>query len=95
MNIRVLWAKDGQEAINLCETDSSIDLVFMDIKMPVIDGFEATRKIKRKRPRLPVIAQTAYAMSPDRVEAVKSGCDDYMSKPIKIKQLTDILEKYL
>jgi PAS domain S-box-containing protein len=95
MNIRVLWAKDGQEAINLCETDSSIDLVFMDIKMPVIDGFEATRKIKRKRPRLPVIAQTAYAMSTDRVEAVKSGCDDYMSKPIKIKQLTDILEKYL
>jgi PAS domain S-box-containing protein len=95
MNIRVLWAKDGHEAINLCETDSSIDLVFMDIKMPVINGFEATRKIKSTRPGLPVIAQTAYAMSPDRVEAVKSGCDDYMSKPIKIKQLTDILEKYL
>ena len=95
MNIRVLWAKDGQEAINLCETDSSIDLVFMDIKMPVINGFEATKKIKSTRPGLPVVAQTAYAMSPDRVEAVKSGCDDYMSKPIKIKQLTDILEKYL
>ena len=95
MNIRVLWAKNGLEAVNICETDHSIDLVFMDIKMPVINGFEATRKIKYKRPKLPIIAQTAYAMLPDRDEAIKSGCDDYLSKPVKTKQLTEILEKYL
>jgi|GEM_PF-574206 len=95
MNIRVLWAKNGLEAVNICETDPSIDLVFMDIKMPVINGFEATRKIKNKRPKLPIIAQTAYAMLPDRDEAIKSGCDDYLSKPVKTKQLTEILEKYL
>jgi CheY-like chemotaxis protein len=95
MNIRVLWAKDGQEAINLCETDPAVNLVFMDIKMPNINGFEATRRIKNMRPKLPVIAQTAYAMLPDRDEAIKSGCDDYLSKPIKTRQLTEILEKYL
>ncbi len=95
MNIKVLWAKDGQEAINLCETDPAVNLVFMDIKMPIINGFEATRRIKNIRPKLPVIAQTAYAMLPDRDEAIKSGCDDYLSKPIKTRQLTDILEKYL
>lgn len=95
MNLRVLRAKDGLETVYLCETDSSINLVFMDIKMPKINGFEATKKIKKIRPELPIIAQTAYAMVSDREEAIKSGCDDYLSKPIKIKQLTEILEKYL
>ena len=95
MNIKVLWAKNGKEAINLCDTDPSINLVLMDIKMPLLNGYEATKRIKNKRPELPVIAQTAYATLADKEEALKSGCNDYLSKPIKIKQLNDLLKNYL
>jgi PAS domain S-box-containing protein len=95
LNIKVLWAKDGQEAVDMCETDPSINLVFMDIKMPRLNGYEATRIIKIKRPDLPVIAQTAYAMTTDQMEAEKAGCNGYLSKPIKISQINQILETYL
>jgi CheY-like chemotaxis protein len=94
MNFKVLWAKNGREAVDICETDPSIDLVLMDVKMPLLNGYEATRMIKKKRPDLPVIAQTAYAMITDKLEADKAGCDGYLSKPIRINQLTEILEKY-
>jgi CheY-like chemotaxis protein len=95
MNIRVLWAKDGLEAVNLCEANPSIDLVLMDIKMPLLNGYEATKLIKKKRPELPIVAQTAYAMSSDKMEAETAGCDGYLSKPIKISQITEMLENYL
>jgi PAS domain S-box-containing protein len=95
MKIRVLWAKNGIEAINICETDSSIDLVLMDIKMPYLNGYEATRTIKKMRPDLPVIAQTAYAMLSEKEEAFNSGCDEYLSKPIKITRLIEVLNQYL
>jgi CheY-like chemotaxis protein len=95
MNFKILWAKDGREAVDLCEHDASINLVLMDIKMPVLSGYEATKLIKIKRPDLPVIAQTAYAMISDKLEADKAGCDGYLSKPIRINQLLEILENYL
>lgn len=95
MNIRVLWAKDGMEAVELCEADPSIDMVLMDIKMPAMNGFEATKLIKLKRPGLPVIAQTAYAMTSDRQAASEAGCDTYMSKPLKINKIKEVLELYL
>ena len=95
MNINVLWAQDGIEAVHLCETDPSIDLVLMDIKMPRLNGYDATKQIKMKRPDLPIIAQTAYAMLSDQMDSEKSGCDAYLSKPIKIAQITEVLEKYL
>jgi PAS domain S-box-containing protein len=95
MNIKVLWAKDGIEAVNMAETDPSINLVLMDIKMPLMNGFEATKLIKIQRPDLPIIAQTAYAMISDKQEADEAGCDAYLSKPIKINQITEILEKFL
>lgn len=95
MNIRVLWAKNGIEAINFCETDPSINLVLMDIKMPLLNGYDSTIKIKKLRPGLPVIAQTAHAMITDKEEALEAGCDDYLSKPIEIRQLKDLLKKYL
>jgi PAS domain S-box-containing protein len=95
MNIRVLWAKDGLEAISICESDPTINLVLMDIKMPLLNGYEATKIIKSRRPELPVIAQTAYAMTADKLEAEKAGCDGYLSKPIKINQITEMLEVHL
>jgi CheY-like chemotaxis protein len=95
INIRVLWAQNGLEAVNLCDIDPSINLVLMDIKMPLMNGLEATRLIKSKRPHLPVIAQSAYAMTSDIKEAELAGCDEYLSKPIKISQVTGLVEKYL
>lgn len=95
MEIKVIRAKNGINAVDQCEKDPSINLVFMDIKLPLLNGFEATRRIKEKRPELPVIAQTAYAMTSDKEEALRAGCDDYLSKPLQIDQLKELISKYL
>ncbi|MGD0340943.1 MAG: PAS domain S-box protein [Bacteroidales bacterium] len=95
MNITVLWAKDGIGAINQCKNNLSIDMVLMDIKMPLLNGYDATMKIKKIRPGLPIIALTAYATASDREIALDSGCNDYISKPINVRQLTDVLREYL
>jgi len=81
------WAKNGQEAYEMCRKNYDIDLVLMDIQMPVMNGYDATREIKKIRPSLPVIAQTAYAMSGEKEKSIDSGCDDYIPKPLKKKEL--------
>ncbi len=87
LEINTLWAKDGKESIKLCKENTDIDLVLMDINMPVMNGFEATQRIKKFRPNLPIIAQTAYAIVGDRQKSLDAGCDDYISKPIKQEEL--------
>lgn len=72
-----------------------IDLILMDIRMPVMDGLEATKQIKSIRPELPVIAQTAYAFSEEKMQILSFGCDDYISKPIERKKLIELIDKYL
>ena len=86
---------DGKQAVDACLKNSSICLVLMDLKMPVMDGYEATRLIKSFNPGLPVIAVTAYALSGDETKAIKAGCDDYLSKPFDIKTLMGKLKKYI
>lgn len=76
-----LRAKNGLEAVDLVEK-GGIDLVLMDIKMPVMDGLEATAKIKAAHPELPVVALTANAFESDRHLAMEAGCDDFLSKPV-------------
>lgn len=93
--IKVLWAKDGREAIEMCQENDKIDIVLMDIRMPFIDGYEATRKIKVFRPELPVIAQTAYALNSDYQKVFDSGCDEYITKPILGKILFQKMKKFL
>lgn len=93
--INVLWAKDGQEAIDMCLKDSSIDIVLMDIRMPNVDGYEATAEIKKTRPKMPVIAQTAYALNSDYQKVFDSGCDDYITKPILGSSLLDKMAVFL
>lgn len=83
MGARILVAENGLEAIEWVISDPEIDLVLMDMKMPVMDGYEATSKIKNIRPSLPVIAQTAYAFSDEREKAMRAGCDDVITKPIQ------------
>ncbi|MDQ1769522.1 PAS domain S-box protein [Labilibaculum sp. A4] len=86
----VVRAENGEEAVEMCRKNTNICLVLMDIRMPVMDGLIATKKIKGFSPNLPIIAQTAYAMDGDENKAIEEGCDDYISKPIR-KEL--LLEK--
>ncbi|BAX80894.1 PAS domain S-box protein [Labilibaculum antarcticum] len=79
----VMRAENGEEAVEMCKNNSNIRLVLMDIRMPIMDGLIATKKIKSFNPNIPIIAQTAYAMDGDENKAKEEGCDDYISKPIK------------
>ncbi len=85
--INLIWAKNGEDSITLCKENTTIDLVLMDINMPVMDGLEATKAIKKFRPELPIIAQTARAIAGDHEKILDAGCDDYISKPIKKEKL--------
>lgn len=91
----IIRARNGMEAIELCKINPHIHIVFMDIKMPVLDGFEATKAIKQFRPSLPIVAQTAFAMSDDRETALANGCDDYLSKPIDPELLLSKIKKFV
>ena len=91
----IIYAKDGLEAVELCKNIPEIDLVLMDIKMPKMDGHEATKIIKKIRPNLPIIAQTAFSSPEEREKAFLSGCDDFMAKPISKDALTAVINNYL
>jgi PAS domain S-box-containing protein len=95
LNAEIIHAWDGKEAVKICESDRDIDLVLMDIKMPVMDGHEATAEIRKILPDLPVIALTAYAFSVDREKAIVAGCNDYLSKPVKRDTLLAMVNSYL
>ncbi len=90
----VLHAKTGIEAIEFCRNRPDIDLVLMDIKMPDMDGYEATRQIRQFSPNVIIIAQTAYALAGDHERALLAGCNSYISKPVKRVQLLELLQKY-
>ena len=92
--LTILHAKTGREAIDIC-LSRSLDLILMDIKMPDLDGYQATKIIKQKFPNLKVIAQTAYAHPSDERKAKEAGCDDYIAKPIIKEQLFKTMNKYL
>jgi len=89
-----LWARNGKMAVEICQKNK-IDLVLMDIQMPSMNGFEATKLIKELFPNLPVIAQTAYAMDYEKSKILESGCDDYLPKPISLEKLFTKIDKYL
>lgn len=90
----VYHAQNGLVACQKVE-DELYDMVLMDIKMPVMNGYEATQRIKGRHPNLPVIAQTAYAMEGEMQLSIDAGCDDYISKPVKADKLLSILSNYL
>ena len=72
-----------------------IDLILMDIKMPILDGYEATKQIKKINKNIPIIAQTAYAMTDDKAKALEAGCDNYITKPIDEEELNKLLHEYI
>lgn len=91
----VLYAHNGAEAVDIFKSYNNIDMVLMDIKMPVMNGFEATRQIKLINKQCPVIAQTAFAFSDDLDKAMNAGIDDYLTKPILKDLLIQKLTKYI
>lgn len=94
-NVQLLWAKNGKETVEMAKENNNIDLVLMDIRMPIMNGLDATKEIKQFNPDLPIIAQTAYAMDGDRENSLAAGCDDYISKPINLKEFIELIAKYL
>lgn len=93
-DMKVYLASNGMEAVELIRSMPDIQLVLMDIRMPIMDGIEATRQIKSFRKELPVIAVTAYAMLGDERKAREAGCDEYLTKPLSRNLLFEKISKY-
>ena len=91
----VLHAWNGLQVIELLRKHPDVSIILMDIKMPVMDGYDATREVKKINPDIVVIAQTAYSFEADKTNCFEAGCDYYMAKPICKRQLYSIMEKYL
>jgi len=94
--ITILEANTGREAIEFCEDgQNQVDIILMDIKMPDINGLEATRQIKNMNPDITVIAQTACTFNEDQERAEEAGCDDFLAKPVRPTNLLALVDKYL
>ncbi len=93
--VKILHAVNGKEAVDICRQRDDIDVVLMDMRMPVMNGYEATEIIKAEKPDLPVISLTAYAMAEDRQKSLEAGCDDYISKPILPRKFIETINKYM
>lgn len=91
---KFIHAINGAEAVDCCRNNPRITLVLMDIKMPIINGIEATQLIREFRPHLPIVATTAYAQTGDEQKFITLGCNDYLVKPIKKDQLINMIERY-
>ncbi len=98
-DVNILYAETGEQAIDICTNNSIIDLVLMDIRMPGMNGIEATKLIKEMRNDLPIIAQTAYAYSEDKAKCFAAGCTDFLAKPIRnaalLKAISTVFKQQL
>ncbi|MEI7463123.1 MAG: ATP-binding protein [Candidatus Taylorbacteria bacterium] len=90
----ILVAKNGIEAVELCRNHPDLDLVLMDIQLPLLSGYEATRQIRKFNKDVVIIAQTAFALTGDREKAIEAGCSDYITKPINHGELQELIQKY-
>ena len=95
LDCKIIHVKNGQEAIEISNENKNIDLVLMDLKMPVMNGFEATKQIKQLYTKLPVIALTAYSTEKERKQSFLSGCDDFISKPVSLDTIKKMLDRHL
>jgi PAS domain S-box-containing protein len=91
----LIWARNGNQAVDIHSGRDDIDLILMDIRMPEVNGLEATEKIRSLDKDIPIIALTAFAFADDREKSVKAGCTEHLAKPVKIEELKRVLQKYL
>lgn len=89
-DVNVIWAKDGKQAVEHMK-NFDVDIVLMDIKMPVMDGIDAFKEIRKFNAEVPIIAQTAYALKEDREKILDVGFDEHIGKPIKSQELLDVM----
>ena len=94
---KIVIAKNGEESISKLDAEKEVDLVLMDIMMPVMDGYEATKQIRKnpKFKRLPIIALTAKAMKDDRQLCIEAGANDYLSKPVDLDKLLSLVRIWI
>ncbi len=92
---KIYYARSGKEAIEISKNHPDLNLILMDIKIPEMDGYEATRRIRKFNKKVIIIAQTAFALAGDKEKALEAGCNDYISKPIKKEKLFRMIEKLL
>ena len=90
----IIIVDNGSEAIETCRNNPDIDLILMDMRIPQINGYEATRKIREFNKDVIIIAQTAFGLSGDREKSIEAGCNDYISKPINREKLNELIHKY-
>lgn len=95
INADFIIARNGQEALDLFNQNPNLDLILMDIKMPMLDGLEVTRQIKAKNPNIKIIAETAFAMADDERKAIEAGCDAYITKPFNAERLITLVNDLL
>jgi CheY-like chemotaxis protein len=92
----LIWAKNGVDAVDLVKNaDNKVDLILMDINMPKMDGIEATRIIKSLYPEIIIVVQTAFILSGEERICQEAGCDEFITKPIRLKYLLDTINRYL
>lgn len=92
----VIWCKNGQEAVEKVIAEKiPFNIILMDVKMPIMNGYEATKIIKKYKPEIPIIIQTAYAMQNEKNKGYEAGCDEYLEKPIKQDMLLTTISKFL
>jgi len=91
----LIWAKNGLDAVDMVKNNNKIDLILMDINMPKLDGIEATRIIKNLNPEIAIVVQTAFILSGEERLCQEAGCDEFITKPIRLKYLLDTINRYL
>lgn len=94
-NAKIIRAINGSKAVEICRNNPSVRLVFMDIDLPIMNGYEATKAIKQLRPELPVVAQTAFAMSGEKERCLEAGCDEYLAKPIRKDDIIKVISIFI
>lgn len=90
----ILTAQTGVEAVEICRNNPDLDLILMDIQMPQMNGYEATREIRKFNTEVVILAQTAFALEGDKSKTMEAGCSGYLSKPIKKEELANLLQHY-
>ncbi|PKP51853.1 MAG: response regulator [Bacteroidetes bacterium HGW-Bacteroidetes-1] len=93
--MNIIHVENGLEAIEVMKSPNAIDLIIMDIRLPKLNGIRSTQEIRKFRPDIPIIAQTAFAMDSDKELCIQSGCDAFLSKPFLKQELFDIIEYYI
>ncbi|MDD3320404.1 MAG: response regulator [Paludibacter sp.] len=92
--VNILRAENGVDAVTLCRSNQQIDLVLMDVKMPIMDGIEATRTIKSFRSNLPIIMQTAHILEEVKLNCYDAGCDEFFTKPFDEEKFYSVIETF-